>query len=111
MDEREHTVDILVTIDEKALNEQERANFLAFFPRQRGAHVADILDLLDQHDTFCGPMERVHESLRAEASGPLGELFRPAFYLAVFLNHEGRAERITPESVKAWMERLGAVCG
>jgi hypothetical protein len=44
-------------------------NFIAFNPRQRGAHWADVLDILDDSDSNLEVTEPLYEALRDKFDG------------------------------------------
>lgn len=55
---------------ESLLSEQEKSEFLTTFcainPRYRGAHVADILEVLSEHDAHIGEAEDAYSERASE---------------------------------------------
>ncbi len=61
--------DIFLEAD-RSLTANERRDFLDRFPQQRGAHVADILSMLDDNDSYLDVVESMHEEHGHEVPEP-----------------------------------------
>ncbi|HIH2745017.1 TPA: hypothetical protein ACYLN4_000686 [Burkholderia lata] len=97
------TTSILIAAD-KAVTTDERKAFLGHFPRQQGAHVADILDMLDNSDAYLEVVEPMYE-MHGEAVSEPG-LLRIATLLRVGIL--GSSENVTWEAVQELIGRIRA---
>ena len=52
-------IESVLTADEKRILLE---SFLTVAPHQKGAHVADVLDMLDDYDEHCGEIDELWES-------------------------------------------------
>jgi hypothetical protein len=109
----EHRADKYLKVESVLTAEEKHALLEAFFetaPHQRGAHVADILSVLDDTDSYCGDIDELWESgdgpvLRPEMTkASLTGLFTPCWHACFFI---GRAKPTWPQ-VKALVERVQA---
>lgn len=55
---------------DKALTSAERESFLDRFPRQNGAHVADILSMMDNADANLELVEAMYDEHASEVAEP-----------------------------------------
>lgn len=108
----EHRTDKYLKV-EGILDADEKSIFLESFfavaPHQRGAHVADVLSMLDDHDEHCGEIDELWESgdgpiLRPEMTrASLAGLFTPCWHVCYYLY--GRTKP-TWSQVKALVNRV-----
>lgn len=94
---------ILLAAD-KAVSPVEREAFLRHFPRQQGAHVADILDTLDNSDAYLEVVEPMYEMHGGAVAEP--GLLRIATLLRVGIL--GSADNVTWEAVQEIVDRIRA---
>jgi hypothetical protein len=92
---------ILIAAD-KAVTPLERKAFLGHFPRQQGAHVADILDMLDNSDAYLEVVEPMYEMHGDAVSEP--GLLRIATLLHVGIL--GSTDNVTWEAVQELVDRI-----
>lgn len=102
-------IESVLTADEKRILLE---SFLTVAPHQKGAHVADVLDMLDDYDEHCGEIDELWESgdvgtdVRTNMTeGSLKGLFGPC-WLACYYS-SGRSKP-TWAQVKALIERVQA---
>ena len=99
-----HTTDRDLAIDQ-AMTAAERTTFLAAFtllnPHWRGAHVADVLQVLGESDSHLEVVEPMYEAHEKEVSNP--RLIGPATR-AVYLVHG--PEGVTWERVRELIARV-----
>jgi hypothetical protein len=94
---------ILLAAD-KAVTPAEREAFLRHFPRQQGAHVADVLDMLDNSDAYLEVVEPMYEMHNEAVAEP--RLLRIATLLRVGIL--GSADNVTWEAVQELVDRIRA---
>lgn len=108
----EHSSDKYLKIEGVLTPEEKTALLEAFFavaPHQRGAHVADVLSMLDDHDEHCGEVDELWESgtepevRRAMTAASLKGLFSPCWHVAFYV--DGRTKPTWPR-VKAFVDRV-----
>jgi hypothetical protein len=89
-----------------AVTEDERRAFLDRFPRLRGAYVADVLDILDNHDEYLDVLEPMHEEHGADV--PNKRVLTAATLLCAGIHG---ADAVTWGRVRELAERIGAQMG
>jgi hypothetical protein len=100
----QHTAVLMAA--ETALTSAERTAFLDRFEPHRGAHVADILDMLDDTDSNLDVIEAYYENHAQDVPEP--NLLSTATYLCLYL---GDVHSLTWDKVKAMIERIRRYLG
>lgn len=87
-----------------AMTEEERTTFLKIIhehnPNMRGAHVADVLDIMAQHDSHVGVVEEYLEQHQVEHPSLLGAAVRAMFFI------KGGQSEVRWEDVEELMKRV-----
>lgn len=91
---------------EHALTEQEKKDFLDAFPSQRGAHVADLIDMLSETDSHLDVIEPMYER-NEEVIKTIGvQWFRPAVYACLHAHARTKEQLLFTEHVQPVMQRM-----
>lgn len=82
--------------------EQFLANFVALNPSWRGAHVADVLEVLDSTDAHLGVIESLYDDHQKDVPEP--RLLAIAGYLSIYV--DGNPDVVAWERVQGFVERV-----
>lgn len=93
--------DLLLAADQ-AVSPEERRAFLDHFPKMQGAHVADILEMLDDNDAHLDVVEPMYEQHAHEVPEP--GLLAIATHLCIGIR--GDVTGVDWESVRELVERI-----